>query len=177
MTVPDTSVRLTVLCEPADYADGLAARRCGRPRRKDWLSLLLLIPALLSLVVTGHWVLVTVVSILLGLTLVSTAVSFFFPHVPYLLMARALVKNNRPAIDGTIIVTDAGLGFSNSDLQSTIGWSRYQRFVETDRSFVLLTSDKLNAGIFVLPKRAVTEPRGVDQLRVLLSRHLPRFVG
>jgi YcxB-like protein len=167
----DTPIELHVTAISADdYVDAFIARdRAARTAR--WASR----PVLVGVGVVGA------LAALLGRTwwvavaLVAFAVLVGFPSLLYRRISRRLVRDN-PELHGPakLTVTDDGLHTRAATTESRVGWSRYQRYVETTESFVLLVSDKPGAALQILPKRALAGPTEVERLRALLDQHLQR---
>jgi hypothetical protein len=167
----DTPIELDVTAITAnDYVDAFVARdRVARTAR--WASRTVLVGvgivgSLLALVGRYWWV---------AIALAVFAVLVGFPNLLYRRISRRLVRDN-PGLHGpaTLTVTDEGLHTRAANTEARVGWSRYQRYVETTESFVLLASDRPGAALQILPKRALAAPAEIGRLRVLLDRHLLR---
>jgi hypothetical protein len=98
-----------------------------------------------------------------------------FPTLLYRGTSRRLVRDN-PGLHGpaTITVVEDGVHTQTTTSQAHVGWQRYQLYVETTASFVLLASDQPGAALQILPKRALAAPTDATRLRVLLDRYLHR---
>jgi hypothetical protein len=169
----DMPIELDVSAITADdYVDALVARdRTARTAR--WVSRPVLVGvgavgALLALVGRYWWV---------AVALAVFAVLVGFPRLLYRRLSRRLVRDN-PGLQGParLAVTEDGLHTRAANVESRVGWSRYQRYVETKESFVLLASDRPGAALQVLPKRALATPAEIERLRALLDQHLQRVV-
>jgi YcxB-like protein len=167
----ETPIELDVTAITADdYVDAFVARdRVARTAR--WLSRPVLVGvgvvgALLALVGRYWWV---------AIALAVFAVLVGFPRLLYRRISRRLVRDN-PGLHGpaALTVTRDGVHTRAATTESRVGWSRYQRYVETAESFVLLASDRPGAALQILPKRALAAPAEIGRLRALLDHHLQR---
>jgi YcxB-like protein len=165
----DTPIELDVSATTAeDYVDAFVARdRTARVAR--WASR----PVLVGVGVVGALVASIGRYWWVAIALAVFAVLVGFPRLLYRRISRRLVRDN-PGLHGpaTLTVTEDGLHTRAANTESRIGWSRYQRYVETAESFVLLASDRPGAALQVLPKRALATPAEVERLRALLDHHL-----
>ncbi|MFJ9445312.1 hypothetical protein ACIRRH_26120 [Kitasatospora sp. NPDC101235] len=62
----------------------------------------------------------------------------------------------------------AGVTVANRQSSSTLTWQAAPYYVETPGLFVLLSGDRNNSCLTVLPKRGTADP---DRLRAVLARH------
>jgi hypothetical protein len=97
------------------------------------------------------------------------------PPLATRLMVRQIMRGN-PALSQPIqgTVSDSGLRLRNTTGETTTDWSQYPLHIETDRSFVLLASQRRGAAVLVLPKRGLVEPDPAP-LRALLAAHTRRL--
>ncbi len=161
-----------------DLADAVVVQQ--RRVRRSWLAALMAVAVLAGLVKGEVWELsagAIVVVVVIALAVGSLAVVV----VPILLrfvsrwigrwQVRLIARGN-PWLAHPIHaqVTVAGLHLSNAAADSTYAWSHFPVYVETDRSFVLLASERLGAVALVLPKRGVVGA-GPERLRALLAAH------
>ncbi|MEV0153848.1 YcxB family protein [Micromonospora sp. NPDC050686] len=168
-----------------DLLDGIAAQLRGIRRR--WLVALLTIPPLVGLAIgfvrAEVWELsAATVPILavasLVLLLVTVGFSLLLSRVllrwVYRWQARLILRGN-PWLSQSIraAVADTGVHVGNPAAESTSAWSQFPLYVETDRSFVLLASEKIGAVALVLPKRGLVGEDAAP-LRALLDTHSNR---
>ncbi|WP_316524477.1 YcxB family protein [Kitasatospora brasiliensis] len=67
-----------------------------------------------------------------------------------------------------VTVEASGVTIANRQSSSTLTWQATPSYVETPGLFVLLSGDKSNACLSILPKRGTADP---DRLRALLAEH------
>jgi hypothetical protein len=167
----DTPIELTVTAITADdYVDAFVARdRVARTAR--WASR----PVLVGVGIVGALLALVgrIWPVAFGLAVAAVVVGF--PSLLYRRVSRRLVRDN-PGLHGpaTLTVTADGVRTQATTTESRVSWSRYQRYVETTKSFVLLASDKPGAALQILPKRALSAPAEIERLRALLDQHLRR---
>jgi YcxB-like protein len=170
----DTPIELHVTAITADdYVDAFAARdRVARTARYASRPVLVgvgLVGLLTALLGRIWWVAVAmgIFTLLVG-----------FPTLLYRRISRRLVRDN-PGLHGpaTLTVTEDGLRTRTVATEAWVGWSRYQGYVETTESFVLLASDRPGAALQILPKRALGAPAEIERLRGLLDHHLQRVTS
>lgn len=165
-----------------DLFDGIVAQqRSVRPR---WLIALVTVAVLAGLAEglissavweLPAWAVATVVVVSLVLALVGAGSSLLLIRALtagiYRWQARLIGRGN-PWLFHPIraMVTEAGIQVSNATGESRSGWVQYPLYAETDRSFVLLASERRGAVALVLPKRGLV---GSDPapLRALLATH------
>jgi hypothetical protein len=91
--------------------------------------------------------------------------------------ARQIMRGN-PALSQPMqaTVAESGVHLNSAAGNSTAswGWAQYPLHVETDRSFVLLASERRGGAVLVLPKRGLDES-GSARLRWLLATHSLRL--
>jgi hypothetical protein len=173
-----------------DLLDGFAAhnRSIPRPWYLRWLSTLLGIGAIgvvfVSSVVSGDLtggaavalaaVFIVAVLVAVGFSLLLRRL-FGGPRMIYRLHVRQIMRGN-PALSQPMqaTVNDNGVHLSSAAGQSMTSWAQYPLHVETDRSFVLLASERRGAGVLVLPKRGL-DAAGLAPLQSLLSAHSRRL--
>ncbi|WP_328421557.1 hypothetical protein OG470_05950 [Micromonospora sp. NBC_00389] len=174
-----------------DLLDGFAAhnRSIPRPWYLRWLSTLLTVGLVavifVSSAVSGDWapgtavigavvVLVLVVPVTVGFSLLLRRL-FGGSRWIYRLHVRQIMRGN-PALSQPMqaTVTDTGVHLSSAAGQSTTSWAPYPLHVETDRSFVLLASERRGGAVLVLPKRGLGAT-GLAPLRSLLAAHSRRL--
>ena len=167
----DSPIELDVTAITADdFVDAFVARdRVARTAR--WASRPVLVGvgvvgALGALVARTWWV---------AVALALFAVLVGFPKLLYRRVSRRLVRDN-PGLHGpaTLTVAEDGVHTRATTTESRVSWSRYQRYVETTESFVLLASNRPGAALQILPKRALATPAEIERLRALLDQHLQR---
>jgi hypothetical protein len=162
-----------------DLSDGVSA--LDRHALRPWLIPVLSLAAVAVVSVSNRlWELsvgaiVAVLAISLAAVLVVSGISQVLVRLLGALIDRwqvRLILRANPWLSQPIraSVTDAGLHLSNATEDSTIGWRQYPLFVETDRSFVMLASEKRSAALLVLPKRGLVGA-APEQLRALLATH------
>jgi hypothetical protein len=107
--------------------------------------------------------------VVLGLSLLSRPLSG--GSWIYRLPVRQVMRGN-PALSQPMhaTVADSGLHVSNAEGNTTTSWSQYPVHLETDRSFVLLASERRGGAVLVLPKRGLDES-SLARLRWLLAVH------
>lgn len=163
----DERVELAYTPTVADFREALAARsratRAGR-RQRAFLYLL---------VVCGP---------LIAALDLSTGKGIGFPPVFMVLAALALLlwlprlqagqfhKLTADKGEFTATVAASGVTITNRHSTSTLTWQAVPHHVETPGLFVLLSNDKNNSCLAVLPKRGTADP---DRLRAVLDRHAP----
>jgi hypothetical protein len=165
-----------------DLRDGFAAQQRRVWRR--WLLPLLTVAALIGLakafVSSAIWELpanavailaaisLLVVLVVVGLSLLLIRLLFAWI---YRWQVRLIMRGN-PWLSQPIraTVTETGVHLSNATGETTSRWAQYPLYVETDRSFALLASEKRAAAVLVLPKRGLV---GADlaRLAALLTTH------
>ncbi|SCE72736.1 hypothetical protein GA0074696_0481 [Micromonospora purpureochromogenes] len=174
-----------------DLLDGFAAHNRGIPRPwyLRWLSTLLTVGLLAvvfvssalsgnvaagTAVIGGVVVLVVVVPVVVGFSLLLRRL-FGGSSWIYRLQVRQIMRGN-PALSQPMeaTVTDTGVHLSSAAGQSTTSWAAYPLHVETDRSFVLLASERRGGAVLVLPKRGL-DATGLAPLRSLLAAHSRRL--
>ncbi|MFI7661476.1 YcxB family protein [Micromonospora parva] len=174
-----------------DLLDGFAAqnRSIPRPWYLRWLSSLLTVGLLavvfVSSAVSGNvaagtavigavFVFVVVVPVVVGFSLLLRRL-FGGSRWIYRLHVRQIMRGN-PALSQPMqaTVTDTGVHLSSAAGQSTTSWAQHPLHVETDRSFVLLASERRGGAVLVLPKRGL-DAAGLAPLRSLLSAHSRRL--
>ncbi|HEU0042893.1 MAG TPA: YcxB family protein [Jiangellaceae bacterium] len=169
-----------------DLFDGIVAQQRGfRPR---WLIALVTVAVLAGLAKglvsatiweLSAWAVAAVVVVSLVLVLVAAGSSLLLLRVLFAWIfrwqARLIVRGN-PWLSQPIraTVTETGVHVSNSTGESRSGWAQYPVYAETDRSFVLLASQRRGAVMLALPKRGLV---GSDPapLRALLATHSHRY--
>ncbi|MEV0809863.1 YcxB family protein [Micromonospora sp. NPDC050200] len=173
-----------------DLLDGFAAhnRSIPRPWYLRWLSTLLgtgmlgvvFVSSVLSQNLTGAAAVaigvVFIVAVLVGVGFNLLLRRLFGgSRMIYRLHVRQIMRGN-PALSQPMqaTVTDTGVRLSSAAGQSTTTWAQYPLHVETDRSFVLLASERRGAGVLVLPKRGL-DAAILAPLRSLLSAHSRRL--
>jgi hypothetical protein len=179
---PVEPIRLGYALTHDDLRDGIAAQQ-----RRGWLRWLVPILTVAALASVGKglysaevWqlpagavaIVVVVVLVLaaiiagLGILLVRLALAAM-----YRWQAHLLVRGN-PWLSQPVraTVTDAGIHLRSAAEDATIAWSRHPFYIETDRSFVLLSSKRLGAMLVVLPKRGLVEADPA-RLRAMLAAH------
>lgn len=111
----------------------------------------------------------------IAVALAAFAVLVGFPRLLDRRVSRRLVRDT-PWLHGPamLTVTEDGVHTRAATTESRVGWSRYQRYVETTESFVLLASDRPGAALQILPKRALATPAEIERLRALVDHHLQR---
>jgi hypothetical protein len=186
--IPIEPVELRYALTPDDCLDAIVAQRRGI--RRPWI-----VPVLTTAVVgaLGYGVVVTgglrnlppgATAILAGTVsaLALIAVVGFSLLARFLLASRwiyrwhvRLLTRGNPWLLQPVqaAVTDTGLHVANATGSSTVRWHQYPLYVETDRSFVLLTSAGLGATVLVLPKRGLVAADPA-RLRALLETHSQR---
>ena len=180
---PADPIRLGYALTLDDLRDGVAAQQ-----RRGWVRWLvpILAVAVLAAVVRGLvsaevWELsagsaAIVVGVVLVLAAIIGALGVLLVRLVlaamYRWQAHLLVRGN-PWLSQPVqaTVTDTGIHLRSATEDATIAWSRHPFYIETDRSFVLLSSKGLGAMSVVLPKRGLVEA-GPSQLRAMLATHL-----
>ncbi|MEU5791447.1 YcxB family protein [Micromonospora purpureochromogenes] len=184
-------VQLRYVLTSDDLLDGFAAqnRSIARPWYVRWLSTLLTVGLLavvfVSSAVSGDVaagtavigavvVFIVVVPVVVGFSLLLRRL-FGGSRWIYRLQVRQIMRGN-PALSQPMqaTVTDTGVHLSSAAGQSTTSWAQHQLHVETDRSFVLLASERRGGAVLVLPKRGL-DAAGLAPLRSLLSAHSRRI--
>ncbi|MER7487286.1 hypothetical protein ABTY20_15530 [Streptomyces sp. NPDC126497] len=106
-----------------------------------------------------------------GVGLTVWAVATF--RAPGVSAARMLEANRH---HGLLRITVGSQGVrtvsEHSDLR--MGWANFGSYAESGRVFVLRSPDRAGNCAMVLVKQGVRGARGVERLRELLDRHLPR---
>jgi hypothetical protein len=151
-----------------DLLDALAAQR--RSVRRPWylrrlrplLTATIVVIAVLRAVsgknVSGSSVAALAVVLIVAL-LATVGFSLLLGRVldrsrmAYRLPVRLIMRGN-PALSEAMqaTVTDTGMHLVTAGAETTWRWAHYPLHVETDRSFVLLTSPRSGAAVLVLPK-------------------------
>ncbi|MEU3572513.1 YcxB family protein [Kitasatospora sp. NPDC036755] len=166
---PATDERIELAYTPTveDFREALAARaRATRAGRRQRALLYLL-------VVCGPLIAVLDLSAGKGIgfppvimVLAALALLFWAPR----LQAGQFHKMTADKGEFTATVETSGVTIANRHSTSTLTWQAVPHHVETPRLFVLVSGDKNNACLAVLPKRGTADP---DRLRAVLARHAP----
>lgn len=191
----EEAVQLRYVLTPDDLLDGfLAQGAVGRPHRLRRPLFLMVIGGLtLGIVLFGVLVLgvigaglgvalgawaVAIAGFVVAVYQVPDAVLRRFsprPRLLYRWAARQLMRGTPMlAEEMRMVVDDVGLRVTATTAESTMAWAQYPVHVETERSLVLMASDRPGAQIVVLPKRALAAG-AVEPLRALLAGHSRRL--
>lgn len=164
---PAVDERIELVYTPTveDFREALAARsRATRAGRRHRLFL--------NLIAAGT-VLVGALKIAIGEEIDSSLVAVLVAAVGLILVLPRLqaAQFHRLAADKgefKVTVEATGVTIANRHSTSTLAWQAAPYHVETPGLFVLLSADKNNACLSILPKRGTDDP---DGLRALLARY------
>jgi hypothetical protein len=191
----DRAVRLQYALTLDDLTDAFAAQNAAhRPRflrRPRTLTVVagVVLAVVLADALIFHIVGLTVVATLIGWALVITPFAILVHRLPdatlrrlpvgthwiFRLAARHLMRGTPTLTQETrTVLDDSGLCGRTETVEWTATWAQYPAFLETDRSFVLLASDRPGAQILPLPKRGLV-PNDAERLRALLAEHSHRL--
>lgn len=89
-------------------------------------------------------------------------------------MARRLIGASQHHGVMRVTVGEQGVRTVSAHVDARMGWANYGSYAETDHCFLLRSPDRGGTCAVVLVKRGARSPEGVERLRALLDRHLPR---
>jgi hypothetical protein len=169
-----------------DLLDGFTAQRRAmrRPWYVRWLSTLAVAGVFLvitvRLAVSGDMTVAAAVALAV-LFLICAGLSIVLRRVMdgtrlvHRLTARQMIRGN-PGLSQPMqtSITVGGVHLATAAGQSTLSWTQHPLHVESERSFVLLASERPGAAVLVLPKRGVGDG-DLPRLRALLAAHTARL--
>ncbi|MFJ7905968.1 YcxB family protein [Kitasatospora sp. NPDC096204] len=161
----DERIELAYTPTAADFREALAARsrttRAGR--RTRMLTYVVGVCCLLA----GTIELAGGEGVDTSLVVMVVAVLFLIVGVPRL-QASQFHRLAAQKGEFKVAVEAAGVTIANHHSTSTLTWQAAPYYVETPGLFVLLSADKNNSCLTILPKRGTADP---DGLGALLARH------
>lgn len=106
----------------------------------------------------------------IGLALLVVGVLYFFITT---LQVRSMFRRNpRASVENHATLDAEGLHVHVADARTDIAWHAFDGWLERPRSFILRFGKTSSTPVIVLPKRGLSEPATVDQLRTVLERNL-----
>ncbi|MEV7185528.1 YcxB family protein [Kitasatospora sp. NPDC093102] len=161
----DEQAELTYTLTVDDFREALAARaRASRAGRRN--RVLMYVIAVGCLLIAAVQI-STEEAVDTSLIAMLAAVLFVILGMPRL-QASQFHRLTADKGEFSATVNVAGVTVANRQSTSTLTWQAAPYYVETPGLFVLLSGDKNNSCLTVLPKRGAADP---DRLRALLARH------
>jgi hypothetical protein len=187
VTADPVQLRYTLTSD--DLLDGFVAqtRRISRPWYLRWLSTLLTAAVIavvfVSSALSGDMAAGPLIGMAVFFVVVVLAAAGFSVLLSrfsngswiYRLSVRQIIRGN-PGLSQPMqaTLTEGGIHVRSATGQSTTLWAQYPLHVETDRSFVLLASERRGGSMLVLPKRGL-DAADPAPLRSLLAAHSRRL--
>ena len=91
--------------------------------------------------------------------------------IPTFVFQRVYRRNSAMVGPRTVTISDIGITSDHQLGRSESSWNTYQKFKETERSFLLYHSPDL---IGILPKRVFAGPEDLQEFRALLTAKVPQ---
>ncbi|MFE4977917.1 YcxB family protein [Kitasatospora sp. NPDC056651] len=161
----DERIELTYTPTSGDMREALAARtRSTRAGRRGRVLLYVVVGCAVLATVSGFATrdgvdVPAVVMLVVGVALLRM--------MPWL-QARQFHRLAADKGEFRVTVEASGVTVANRHSSNTLTWQATPRYLETPRLFVLLSGDRNNSCLTVLPKRGTADP---DRLRALLARY------